>query len=605
MSDGIPQWNLFQFMFISVFTCYVSFMRLPTGGLEVISQFLLLIFVCVPALFIQLKLGGYLQKGIVGVFGLYFPIWKGVGLAALIELLIRISHFAPIVAQFGTYAFISISESPYVWGSCANLRNNRHCVDDKTANQYNQMTFESSRPEELFYKHEFLQMSSGIEDMNGFPQWEFTEIARKAEVSLMPVTLAIVWVLVFLLVGFGGRVCGWILFLLGPAALSCLLAVLGYGYAHLKIEPAVSFLKQRYLFNDDSGLLQSFMNGFQTLMCAMPIWTAIATTMGKLCGRGRTTRNISWLVVVAVFVVVSQIPPIAMAPYLGNMIFDKQAPGFGEAGGPSIILWQMPAAFTALNIPQPYSFLFLLSAFLFGLMFLCIGCLTIVDNIMDSLEEWVSRKSCSKIAVHLLMSFVVMCIAKGLGILQTTRAGLYYFGLIDQSITRLQFILIDLLAFGLVVVYLRQNFALAERIIMALWVFFAATTSSGVWFYVFHKTKDAPMKLMGESYIYNDSWKIVSWVIAAFPYIGVIIGVIHAVVVARGKITSCFCGITERVREQEHDANGYHHPPPPLPEPTAPPYTYMEQTYPMDDMMYKMDYDPPESEPLTSHGTRI
>ena len=59
-------------------------------------------------------------------------------------------------------------------------------------------------------RYEFLQLSKDPTNIDGFPQWRFTEIARKAEVSLMPVTLAIVWVLVFLLVGFGGRVCGWV-----------------------------------------------------------------------------------------------------------------------------------------------------------------------------------------------------------------------------------------------------------------------------------------------------------------------------------------------------------------------------------------------------------
>ena len=51
----------------------------------------------------------------------------------------------------------------------------------------------------------------------------------------------------------------------------------------------------------------------------------------------------------------------------------------------------------------------------------CIGCLTIVDNIVVGLEGWIERKACSKVAVHLLVTFFVMCIAKGLGIIQTTK----------------------------------------------------------------------------------------------------------------------------------------------------------------------------------------
>lgn len=66
-----------------------------------------------------------------------------------------------------------------------------------------------------------------------------------------------------------------------------------------------------------------------------------------------------------------------------------------------------------------------------------------------------------------------------------------------------------------------------------------------------------------------------------------------------------WCGITERVREHNFDQL----PPPPPPEPTAPPYmyTYMDSAYPLDDVTYKMEYDPPETEPLRPHNssTRI
>lgn len=61
------------------------------------------------------------------------------------------------------------------------------------------------------------------------------------------------------------------------------------------------------------------------------------------------------------------------------------------------------------------------------------------------------------------------------------------------------------------------------------------------------------------------------------------------------------CGITERVREHQFDQL----PPPPPPEPTAPPYmyTYMDNAYPLDDT-YKMEYDPPETEPLRPHNSQ-
>ncbi|XP_048251093.1 sodium-dependent proline transporter-like [Haliotis rufescens] len=611
----IAPWNPMQFIFISFFTCYLSFMRPPEGGMSVIALYLLTFFICTPALYIQLKLGGYLQKGIVGIFSMFFPIWKGVGVVAVIDLLLRLTNLAPIVAQFGTYAFIAISEQPYVWGNCKTIIDQPFCYDGHSEVKILNNMKSYHRAEELFYKHEFLQISTGVDSMDGFPQWKFTEIARKAEVSLMPVTLAIVWVIIFLLVGFGGRFCGWVLFVMGPAALSCLLAVLGYGYTHLDRSAALAYLKQVYAYNSEYSALRSWHQSLLVVMNSLPVWTVIAATMGKMCGKGRSIRNITWVLMIGVYALFSQLPPIAMAPYLGDMIFKQQSPGMQKEVGPGLVLWQMPAAFTALNIPPIYAFLFLLSAFLFGLMFLVVGSLTIVDNIMDSLEEWIDKKCCSKIVIHLLMTFVIMCVAKGMGILQTTKAGMYYFILIDQSISKLQFILVILLAFGLLVVYIKQNFALAERIIMGLWFIVSAVFTAGMWFTLFLKTRDRDLIYEEDNYTFPEPWKIVSWCIAVLPYIGILLGALHTLFTTHGPgfFTKCCCGVTERVREHEdteHEETlmAYH---PPPPEPTAPPYmqTYMEHSYPMDDLGYnpKYDYDPPETEPLTAsnHCTRI
>ena len=51
----------------------------------------------------------------------------------------------------------------------------------------------------------------------------------------------------------------------------------------------------------------------------------------------------------------------------------------------------------------------------------CVGTLTIVDNIVEALTGWIERHACSKIAVHLLCTFLVMLLAQAMGILQTTK----------------------------------------------------------------------------------------------------------------------------------------------------------------------------------------
>ena len=84
-----------------------------------------------------------------------------------------------------------------------------------------------------------------------------------------------------------------VLFLLGPAAVSCLLAVLGYGYTHLDTDTAMDFLQRHYKIHllDQEQILHDWAKGFQLVMYSMPVWTAIAATMGRMCGRGRKIRN--------------------------------------------------------------------------------------------------------------------------------------------------------------------------------------------------------------------------------------------------------------------------------------------------------------------------
>ncbi|CAG5124374.1 unnamed protein product [Candidula unifasciata] len=297
MSSDIPPWNPVQFIIICTYTCFLSFFHTPSGGLQIVAVYVSVIVLAIPATFVQLKLGGYLQKGVVGAYSIFFPIWKGVGISALFDLLLLVATYAPLVAHLGTYAFIAISSEDYTWGSCDLVKHISHenevCVSEKENGVPGDISRVAHRPEELFYKHEFLQLSPAVDVIDGFPQWRFTDLARKAEISLMPVTLAIVWVLVSLFVGFGPRICGWILFLLGPAAVLSLLTVLGYGFHHLDKTHSLEYLKQLYMFKDsDEDTFQTWLKGFHLLMYTFPMWTAICCTMGKFCGRSRKIRNL-------------------------------------------------------------------------------------------------------------------------------------------------------------------------------------------------------------------------------------------------------------------------------------------------------------------------
>ena len=60
------------------------------------------------------------------------------------------------------------------------------------------------------YSNGYLELSNSIDNVTGFPVWNFTTQLQNVGVSLLPVTLAVLWILVFLFTAFGARVSGWV-----------------------------------------------------------------------------------------------------------------------------------------------------------------------------------------------------------------------------------------------------------------------------------------------------------------------------------------------------------------------------------------------------------
>ena len=50
------------------------------SGMSLVALYVFLFVLCIPAIFIQMKLGGYSQKGIVGLLSQHLPIAKGMKL---------------------------------------------------------------------------------------------------------------------------------------------------------------------------------------------------------------------------------------------------------------------------------------------------------------------------------------------------------------------------------------------------------------------------------------------------------------------------------------------------------------------------------------------
>ncbi|WAR09649.1 hypothetical protein MAR_034725 [Mya arenaria] len=116
----VAPWNLLQIAFIVVWPAWTSFTKMP-NGMSLLAAYLFLLVLCIPPVFIQLKLGNHQQKGIVSLLSTHVPILKGIGITLLIQLFLMCVFMAPLVTHYGMYAFIAIAKNPYVWTSCANI----------------------------------------------------------------------------------------------------------------------------------------------------------------------------------------------------------------------------------------------------------------------------------------------------------------------------------------------------------------------------------------------------------------------------------------------------------------------------------------------------
>uniref|UniRef100_K1PXV8 Sodium-and chloride-dependent glycine transporter 1 n=1 Tax=Magallana gigas TaxID=29159 RepID=K1PXV8_MAGGI len=551
-----------------------------------------------------------LQLSLIAVFPAYLAYIRtvdGVGVALLVDLFLTCLYVAPLVCHFGMYAILSMMEQPYVWSSCGNEWNTENCVDIhqkvQAAGGNSEKTYTINNgvaqnlrvtPELEFYHNAYLGLSDSIGNVTGFPVWNFTTQLQNVGISLLPVTLAVLWILVFLFTAFGARVSGWILFVLGLAFVGMLLAVLGYGYNSLDSDDSNSFLLTFYNLNF-RGFLQpvdtrTASEGFDLLMNSLPVWTAIPVTMGKFTGQGKISRNLGWLLVIVTYALIIQVPQLAMAPYIGNLLtkvkdtkvlkedLNELHNGICPFVGIQLVFNVMPAAFAELEIPPVYAMLFFLSLFICGFMFLCVAMLTIVDNIVDSLTTRFVRLHDRKHCCTFVTTFFLMVALICMGLLMTTTAGFYYVILLDQSVTRLRFITVFILAVSVIIVYVKHTFSIVERILISIWCILAATATA-----------------------YTKVFDLISWIISAVPYIAIPAAAMHSCGLFEGtckeRMQYMFCG----VQDEPRDYQGYY----PAPEPSAPPaYSYNTNSYnrngamlyPMADV-HKDMYDP-ELEPL-------
>ena len=71
-------WRTMSYWCLYVYQCVMSrYIHLLLSGLFLVAYYVLVVLICIPVCYVQIKLGALFKRGVVGMFGILVPILKG------------------------------------------------------------------------------------------------------------------------------------------------------------------------------------------------------------------------------------------------------------------------------------------------------------------------------------------------------------------------------------------------------------------------------------------------------------------------------------------------------------------------------------------------
>ncbi|KAJ8320408.1 hypothetical protein KUTeg_001995, partial [Tegillarca granosa] len=188
-----------------------SYICLRNGGGAFLIPFLFFLITCgIPLYFLEVSVGQFMGKGVV-YFTEVAPLFRGLGYGMLMVSVI-FAFYYNIITTWILYYIVNSFFNPLPWSTCGNSWNTKYCAADHyntnsnitrntslvnaiqsdlstmTSNITDNTTKINIRlvtPEEEFWEHQVLQMSSDLQDIGYFP-WH------------LPVCCLVAWIIVFL-----------------------------------------------------------------------------------------------------------------------------------------------------------------------------------------------------------------------------------------------------------------------------------------------------------------------------------------------------------------------------------------------------------------------
>ncbi|XP_041369672.1 sodium-dependent proline transporter-like [Gigantopelta aegis] len=521
-----PKWSLVQFALLCFYSVGFSGM---TGfpfyihnhtGMFLVAFYLLLVLICIPVCYVQIKLGSLYQRGLLGIFSHLVPILKGVAVALLLMTFFRcLTHGLEL--SYGLYFMFASLRQPFPWsdGHMNITIREPHTI------------YALTNSEDNFFVKSFLQRSDYIGTSTTL-------------VWYILLCLLATWTCLYFMVAWGAATFGKILYIFTPVTFLTLTTVLIYGYVNVPgaCDNLFSLFSQPSAYStgsqsigvisDQLGDPKVWIDSLDLHLFSLGLWSGILPTLGTHLRNKKMVMNLSWVILLVMHGMLPHLILVALAPYLGeNKNEGWLANVKGVKPGLSFLFVTIPYSFEVQKLSPFISFCIYLMYFLLGLQHLSLHMLMIWENILPSVPKRVmiffKRPS-------LMFAPVCFCCFL-LSFPYASQCGIYLYMILRFYIDRLLFALVIFSMVPFIIGYVRQETLRMpiERLSMSLWYGLASLISACMLIYYF------VMYVYQEAVVgYDQRWaEYIGWLASIAPFIlGVILGAVHAIWKAEGTL---------------------------------------------------------------------
>ena len=366
------------------------------GGAFLIPYLIALILLGIPLLILEFAIGQKLQKGAIGAFKNVHHRLRGIGWSAIFSGFVVVVYYAAVMAWSMIYLVKSFNVN-LPWGSDS----------------------------EGYFFNSVLQITDGIGNLGGI------------NISIFLGLLA-VWVIIYLCVRKGVKSVGKVVMITMPLPIILLVVLLIRG---LTLDGAFTGILY-YLRPDFSALFSAeiWLAATSQIFFTLSLGFGIMIAYSSYNNESQDISGDSFITSISNSII-SLLAGFVVFSILGFMATETGV-GIADvvASGPGLAFVVFPKALSLMPFGWFFSILFFVTLLSLGID----SAFSLVESVNTVIADKYDKISKSKI------SLIVCSIAFLLGIIFTTRAGLYFLDLIDHFVTN----------FGLVIVGIFQAIAI-------------------------------------------------------------------------------------------------------------------------------------------------